>query len=55
MSPTYEHAENNIHPEPIAEPYARPELTRRGTVEELTQADATTTGSGIPTDLSTQG
>jgi len=31
--------------------YTPPLLTRRGTVEELTQTDGTATGSGIPTDL----
>ena len=45
-------AENRPLAPPQKEGYAPPELTRHGTVEELTKAsitsDTTTTGSGLP-------
>lgn len=53
MSKNDARTEKSTQREPAGELYRQPELTRRGTVEELT-SDVTSTGSGIPTDFSTE-
>jgi len=54
MSTSQERIDKRIPSELGREIYTPPLLTRCGTVEELTQTDGTATGSGIPTDFSTE-
>ena len=47
MSTTHARIAKTVLHEPATKPYTTPLLTRCGTVEELTQTDGTSTGSGI--------